>query len=360
MKPALRSALAVLAAMSGILLVFLALLFAMAVFMAARQGMALAQLVTMAVLATVSLAVAAWLIWLAGRALRPVRTVQIGIGMVLVAAVVMLGWLQQRGVFDRSKIRLADGVLLIQGRLDRDLLAEFRSVIATADLRDVRVRLRSRGGDIHAGMAMGREIHRRQLDVEVDVHCISSCANYLFTAGRNKYVRSPGHVKFHGGALQPDFVDGALALLGQGQQAVSAEGLPPESELRQWRELHGLADGYPINAAAQILAEKAFFEEIGVSALTPVYGQYGDYAAWFMDGVHDNFYYLPEDYALFGVTNVIVTEPVTDSGSGARLFRASASAAGIDALQAEMAQVYATIEAAMPFAAGDIWRRESL
>jgi hypothetical protein len=285
--------------------------------------------------------------------------VQLGLGMALVAGIVVLGWLQQRGVFDRSKVRLADGVLLIQGKLDRDMLAEFRRVIAAADLRGVRVRLRSPGGDIHAGMAMGREIHRRQLDVEVDVHCISACANYLFTAGRNKYVRSPRHVQFHGGALQPNFVEGALALVGQDRQAVSGEGLPPESELRRLRDLYGLAAGYPFNAAAPILAEKAFFDEIGVSPLTPVYGQYGDYAAWFADGVHDNFYYLPEDYALFGVTNVIVTEPDSDTGSGARLFRASASAAGIDALRAEMAEVYATIEAALPFAAGEIWGREA-
>jgi hypothetical protein len=320
--------------------------------------MALARQVTMAVLAAVSLAAAVWLIWLAGRVLRPLRVVQIGLGMVLVAGIVMLGWLQQRGVLDRSKVRLADGVLLIQGRLDRDLLAEFRSVIASADLRGVRVRLRSPGGERFTGMAIGREIYRRQLDVEVDVHCISSCANYLFTAGRNKYVESPDQVQFHGGMLQPDIVARALEVIEQGKQGVTGEDVSPDLDLPRMRELYGLHADFPFNLAMELLAEKAFFEEIGVSSLTPVYGQYGDYAAWFMDGVHDNFYYLPEDYALFGVGSVIVTEPA-GTGSGARLFRASARPAGIDALQGQMAQVYASIEAAMPIAVGDIWRREA-
>lgn len=357
LKPALRSTLGVLSVMGGMLLVALALLFASAALMGTPGDRNSGVPVVAGILVLVCLLGGVQLIRLAGRALRPARVVQVGLGLALVACIVIAGWLQQRGVFDRSKVRLSRGVLLIQGRLDKELLAEFRRVIQTADLRDVRVRLRSPGGDIHAGMAIGREIHHRKLDVEVDLRCISSCANYLFTAGRNKYLQSPDQVLFHGGALQPDFVAAALVLVEQGIHAVSGEDVPSALELQQWRELYGLADEYPFNAAAAILAEKAFYDEIGVSQLTPVLGQYGEYASWFMDGIHDNFYYLPEDYALLGVTNVIVGKADSDSRPGAGLFRASTSIAAIDTLQAQMTQVYSRIESAMPFGAADIWSR---
>src|SRR5690606_14424877 len=135
----------------------------------------------------------------------------------------ILGWLQHAGVFDRSKVTLSDGVLLIQGPIDLELLAQFRQVLDSADLQGVRVRLRSRGGTIQVAMAMGREIHRRQLDVEVDGFCVSSCANYLFTAGRDKYVDSPEQVRFHGGALQPNAVAYSLELIEQGRQLEMGE-----------------------------------------------------------------------------------------------------------------------------------------
>src|SRR5690606_21172578 len=75
-------------------------------------------------------------------------------------------WSYSAGGLDRSKVALAGGVLLIQGKLDLELLESFKRVMATEPLDIRRVRLRSPGGDVYAGMAIGREIHRRGLDVE--------------------------------------------------------------------------------------------------------------------------------------------------------------------------------------------------
>ncbi len=266
--------------------------------------------------------------------------------MGLAVCIAFLGWLWHAGAFERSKVSLSNGVLLIQGKLDQDLLTAFRRVLESADLHDVRVRLHSPGGEVHVAMAIGREIHRRHLDVEVDRLCYSSCANYLFTAGRNKYLQSVDQVRFHGGALQPNFVPAALKLLEQGKQMISGEDIPPDMDVDHLRELCGLAAGFPINAATNILAEKAFFDEIGTSALTPVYGQYGDYSAWFNDGVHDSFSYLPEDYVLLGVTNVIVIGANPGNGFGRKVFRARTSISAINALQTEMTAIYRKIAAA--------------
>jgi hypothetical protein len=58
--------------------------------------------------------------------------------------------------------------------------------------------LDSGGGLTTDGLEMGRLIHTRGLDVVVDGLCASSCANYLFTAGRHKTVLPGSYVGFHG------------------------------------------------------------------------------------------------------------------------------------------------------------------
>jgi hypothetical protein len=349
-----KSLLAWLATIFGVLLISVSLLPLITALMAQAAGKAWI-LVAVGCIA-IGTYVGVRLIRYAGRTLRNVRVVQIGAVTFLACGLAFLALLNQLGTFDRSKVTLSNGVLLIQGRLDADLLAQFRRVVGTGDLHDVRVRLRSPGGDTFVGMAMGREIHRRHLDVEVDGYCQSSCANYLFTAGRRKYLRSVDQVRFHGGALEPDFVSGSLELIRQGKQMQEGEGAPPGMDMDRYRELCGLAAGIPINGVTNILAEKAYFEEIGASPLTPVYGQYGEYSAWFNDGVHDDFTYLPEDYALLGVGDVIVTEGKADVIAARSVFRAKVSASAIRDVRASVDGIYRKMEGAMSIGTSAIWR----
>lgn len=346
---------AALGAILGILLLLGGLLIPVSALLAGELGKSPVA-VTVAIVFLIGVLGGGLLIRVAARTLRASRIFQIGLGMFLAVGLSLLGWLQQAGMFERSEVSLEDGVLLIRGPLSMATLEQFRRIEASNDLRNVRVRLRSSGGITYVGMAIGREIHRLQLDVEVDKRCISSCANYLFTAGRAKHLQSPEQVQFHGGALQPNFVTNALERIKQGRQMTSGEDMPADLDVHRFRELIGLAEDFPFNSVSAILAEKAFFEEIGVSPLTPVFGQYGDYSAWFNDGVHDNYSYLPEDYALLGVTNVIVAEPGS-GGFGSKVFRARTSVSRIEALRKDIAVLYSQIEAAMPIGPSEIWRK---
>jgi hypothetical protein len=56
----------------------------------------------------------------------------------------------------------------------------------------------SPGGEVQAGIELGRWVHRHRLDVVVEGQCLSSCANYVFTAGRDKIIRPGGVVAWHG------------------------------------------------------------------------------------------------------------------------------------------------------------------
>ncbi len=60
----------------------------------------------------------------------------------------------------------------------------------------------SGGGEINAGMRLGEWVFDNQADVVVETMCMSSCANYVFTAGRRKIIRANAIVGWHGNALQ--------------------------------------------------------------------------------------------------------------------------------------------------------------
>jgi hypothetical protein len=60
----------------------------------------------------------------------------------------------------------------------------------------------SGGGDTVAGRHVGRWVQRMGLVVEVDVICFSSCADYVFPAGRARVIRADAFVGWHGNERQ--------------------------------------------------------------------------------------------------------------------------------------------------------------
>lgn len=60
----------------------------------------------------------------------------------------------------------------------------------------------SGGGDTIAGLEFGKFIRDKHLTVKVRDACVSSCANYIFPAAKQKIVEKNAVVGWHGGALQ--------------------------------------------------------------------------------------------------------------------------------------------------------------
>lgn len=88
--------------------------------------------------------------------------------------------------------------------------------------------LTSNGGASTVGFEMGTEIHKRQLKVVVDGFCFSSCANYLFLAGKEKEVLENSFLGFHGGMsafydLEGEALEAALIEEVIGQDAGALE-----------------------------------------------------------------------------------------------------------------------------------------
>lgn len=109
--------------------------------------------------------------------------------------------------------------------------------------------IESPGGDVMIGMDLGELVFEHVLDVKViNTGCHSSCANYVFTAGRRKVIAEGATVTWHGSALQR-----SLNMATRVQRRARPS---PRRMLNQIKE-----------------RQKAFFERIGVDARITIVGQ---------------------------------------------------------------------------------------
>lgn len=63
-----------------------------------------------------------------------------------------------------------------------------------------RLILNSNGGEINLGIDLGELVFDHNLDVEIRDHAFSSAADYVFPAGKNKYLHKNSTLGWHGGA----------------------------------------------------------------------------------------------------------------------------------------------------------------
>jgi len=64
------------------------------------------------------------------------------------------------------------------------------------------LKITSNGGSITLGMSLGEWLLATGRDVYIDGYCFSSCANYVFPAGRRKIVSQHAVIGWHGGTQQ--------------------------------------------------------------------------------------------------------------------------------------------------------------
>jgi hypothetical protein len=72
--------------------------------------------------------------------------------------------------------------------------------------------INSSGGEVNTAMDFGDWIFEQRLNVRVVDRCLSACANYLFTAARQKIIEPGAIVAWHGSAI-PSPADAGRVLL---------------------------------------------------------------------------------------------------------------------------------------------------
>jgi hypothetical protein len=96
-----------------------------------------------------------------------------------------------------ARVEVAGDAIVFSGRIDRRSVDEFRRALQDHPAV-TRLVVTSGGGQVVSALEMGEAVHARQLDVEVPIACLSSCANYVFPAGRRKRLGHALAVGWHG------------------------------------------------------------------------------------------------------------------------------------------------------------------
>jgi hypothetical protein len=179
------------------------------------------------------------------------------------------------------------------GQLTSDGLSRLKTL--TDQKKITSLTIKSGGGEISIGIDFGNWVFDHQLDVIVDQGCFSSCANYVFPAGRKKTILPGAVVAWHGSALQQSFQteEGARKELERSykreKKRVSAE--------QEEKDVKSLMANFTLYKQKQA----AFYQKIRVDEYVTRIGQ-EEYGA-------KGFYFLSvEDMERFGIKNVTAPE----------------------------------------------------
>lgn len=158
----------------------------------------------------------------------------------------------------------------------------------------------SSGGEVNAGMKMGEWVFDNHVDIVVDRMCMSSCANYVFTAGRSKTINKNAIVAWHGSILQEtgmsdedvraETIKGYNKLPEDERKKIDVEAVIGQT-LKQIRE-------YRVSTKAR---QEQFFRKIGVDEYICRIGNE-------KYGARDFFVLSVKDMARFGVRDVHAPE----------------------------------------------------
>jgi hypothetical protein len=180
----------------------------------------------------------------------------------------------------------------------------------------------SEGGDGFAALAIGILLHRHNWDVEVVGLCPSSCANWIFPAGKTKYLNNQSMLLFHGGPHQANISE----MLGQLEHEFAENGAPADSVELGRKNKEGVVSWTPRRSAAyeavlEFLsinkdapavekwgqfrnASDRFYQELGINPLLPEYGQLGRYESSYKSDKYGGWIYRLDSLRRFGIGNI--------------------------------------------------------
>lgn len=109
----------------------------------------------------------------------------------------------ERARAEPAQVRVQGDTVYYTGNFSAASTRAFDAAVAgVARGQLTRLVISSGGGDTVAGRHVGRWVRDMGLVVEVDVICFSSCADYVFPAGRARVIRADAFVGWHGNERQ--------------------------------------------------------------------------------------------------------------------------------------------------------------
>ncbi|MCV2350661.1 hypothetical protein [Paucibacter sp. Y2R2-4] len=103
------------------------------------------------------------------------------------------------------QLKLFGERLVFAGAITKGSSKLFSHYVATENIATLV--MASGGGDVDAAIEIAEIVFRRGINVEVQVMCMSSCANYIFPAGRTKTIAPGAIVGWHGNVTHLTYLD---------------------------------------------------------------------------------------------------------------------------------------------------------
>jgi hypothetical protein len=211
----------------------------------------------------------------------------------------------------------------VTGDISADTFVKLRGCLARSmEPKKTFVIINSPGGDNAAALALGILIHRHNWDVEIVDYCASACANFIFSAGKTKYLNRQTMLLFHGGPHQENLMEMATTP----QQGTSMSGAPagsvtvgqvkkentitftptksiPDMEVRKFLSIADDASVVDLLLGLRKASDQ-FYQELGINPLLPTYGQLGDYEPKYKSYKYDGFIYRLDSLRRLGIANI--------------------------------------------------------
>jgi hypothetical protein len=206
---------------------------------------------------------------------------------------------------EATQAYFSNGELEYFGDLDENANERLFALYDRLSPKPTVLSIRSQGGEVNAGMALGSWVRAHRLNVKVLEFCLSSCANYVFPAGIRKIVSNFAVIGYHGGPNNP----GRLQLGAKAQKIYDA--LTPEKQKAFMEDIAEIS-------SRDSHRESEYFKEIGVRADISSLGQQDQYQQISRDNPGAvGWTYSLEGFAMLGVRDISVINPPWKPGGNA-------------------------------------------
>ncbi len=200
----------------------------------------------------------------------------VAVALILAAAAVFMIFFKPNGSEEENKVDVhVEGTSIVYDGPMADEGVEKVKQLYTKDI--TRLILNSAGGEINIGMDLGEWVYDHSLDVEIKNIAFSSAANYVFTAGKTKYLHKDSMVGWHGGVTQDN--DNLLMTLFM------------QKYLKDGKE-----------------RETAYFKKIGVDQQSTVYGLREEFDKYSEKENYVGWTYSLEAMEQLGIKNIVLMD----------------------------------------------------
>jgi hypothetical protein len=190
-----------------------------------------------------------------------------------------------------TSVDLYENTVIYRGELSPSANQKLLSLLENSENKVEWLSITSKGGEINHGMELGDLVYDYDLKVEVNDYCLSSCANYVFSAANHHRISNHAVIGFHGG------------ITGMEKEITSfIKGLPEEEQESTKKNLIEYMQ-------SAIIRERKFFEKIGVDQQITTLGQSLQYDEFVEKEDFVGWYYSLEGLAALGVSNIEVVNP---------------------------------------------------